>query len=215
MLKAVAKALNLNSSTARQVLRLVEGLPPAYEERHALYRRFEQLALQVKILERRLDNAIPSFTRAPIASQSPAPSTEQFLEEARASNQIESTKVIFARAAALVGEMNPLSDDVYTRAEIEAILRSEFGITRDRAQSYSRRAIKKLDPDNPKRKTKNAGLGRRVSDAQREKMEQYYAQGLTITQIARKLGADVKTVSIHLGFQAPKAKKPGKIESQD
>jgi hypothetical protein len=87
---------------------------------------------------------------------------------------------------------------VWTRAEIEAEVRTRLNVSRNVAQSAATKAVQKNDRDNPERRTHRAPVARAVDDAFRERMRDLAASGLGNTAIAREIGADPRTVRIHL-----------------
>jgi hypothetical protein len=94
---------------------------------------------------------------------------------------------------------------VWTRAEIEAEVRTRLNVSRMwrnprpmGAHPAPTTAHKNNDRDNPERRTHRAPVARAVDDAFRERMRDLAASGLGNTAIAREIGADPRTVRIHL-----------------
>ena len=83
-----------------------------------------------------------------------------------------------------------------TRAEIEHALR-DGGATRNVAQSASSKVVKKDDPGNDKRRSRNP-VARRVGVRLKQRMHELRAQGLSISEIAKEVGANPRTVKKHL-----------------
>lgn len=199
-LKDLAKAMNQVPGTAAELRRWLDGIRPSPSMRKSLLRRHERVLLRVSILERRVEHL--EVRMAQRVAQVKLPKTDESIplpepDDTAVSRQ--GPESIRRAAEELVSSINPETGDVYTRAEIEATLIRLFGISRNKAQSHSRRAVSKLDPENPKRRTHKMGIGRRVTDAQKREMSELYQKGLTLREVARRMNADERTVSIHLG----------------
>lgn len=87
---------------------------------------------------------------------------------------------------------------VLTRAEIERQLIERLAISRNAAQSAASKAVSKLDPDNPARRTHKTPVARKVNAGLIAKMRGLATSGHTRRQIADIIGADVKTVGKYL-----------------
>jgi DNA-binding CsgD family transcriptional regulator len=83
-------------------------------------------------------------------------------------------------------------------------------VPRNVAQSAASKACKRLDPDNPARRTHRVPVARAVDDTLRDRFRALAAAGLSAAAIARETGADRKTVSRHLRRQA----LPGSVARQ-
>jgi integrase len=102
-----------------------------------------------------------------------------------------------ALAERLVSARKP-DGGVYTRAEIEAEIVRQTGCTREIAQSAATKAVKRLDPDNPARRTHRRPVARRVDDGLIARMWELVGRGMSLAAIGREMGADPKTVRKHL-----------------
>jgi hypothetical protein len=96
---------------------------------------------------------------------------------------------------------------VLTRAEIETALIVEFRIPRNSAQSAATKAVKRIDPDNASRRTHKTPVARRIDDTLRNEMQRLSREGIGVREIALRLGADEKTIRIHLRRPKPSTQK--------
>ena len=86
---------------------------------------------------------------------------------------------------------------VRTRAEIEAALVKRLGIPRTVAQVASHRAVRKLDPDNPVRRTHKKPIARSLSEEQKALIRDLRKKGMNKKEIAEMLGANPRTIQRH------------------
>jgi hypothetical protein len=111
--------------------------------------------------------------------------------------RITQANEIRARAEELT--LNGLGDTpVLKRAQIERIIQAEFEISRDRAQSFATKAVRRLDPGNPLRRTHKVPIARRVNAAQIDEFRRLHEIGMQINDISKALGANARTIRIHL-----------------
>lgn len=87
---------------------------------------------------------------------------------------------------------------VFTRAEIERHLIDKCGISRNAAQSAATKAVAKLDPNNPARRTRRRPIARRVDEDVRLRIRDLADSGMPRKEIAAQIGAHIRTVRRHL-----------------
>jgi integrase len=84
-----------------------------------------------------------------------------------------------------------------TSAQIGHAIATRLGVSRDIGRSAATKAVRQLDPHNPARWTRKPGV--KVDDQLELRMRNLKEAGRTVSQIARVIGADVKTVSKYIG----------------
>jgi hypothetical protein len=85
-----------------------------------------------------------------------------------------------------------------TQAEIEDGIRKEMGGPRGPAQSAAAWVVRTYDRDNPARRTHRPRVARAVDEDLVTKMRKLKSRGLTQKEIAKRVGANVKTVRKYL-----------------
>jgi hypothetical protein len=83
---------------------------------------------------------------------------------------------------------------VMTTAEIERHVAVTLKVSRNSALSAATKAVKRLDPDNPARRSHKPPVARAVTPETVAHMRNLRAQGFKLTEVARIIGCDVRTV---------------------
>jgi hypothetical protein len=177
-------------------------------DQRSLCGEFEQLEKRVGELEFELGRLNASVKSAPEVAYEGALATEGSAnrqsreavheEKGQPAKPLSRTREL---AKALLAEQILDADGkerVLTRAEMEARVAEELGVSRNAAQSATSWAVRTYDADNEARRTHRVPVARKIGEDLRTKMRTLAAQGATRREIAQSVGANVRTISKHL-----------------